>query len=178
MQEEVWRDVVGYEGKYAVSNFGNVKSLPRRSSDNRLLSGRILKPRKSPNGYLHVALYKDNVSTQINVHRLVMRAFVGPSDLQVNHKDEDKTNNRLDNLEYMTGYDNTRYSCSKPVESYDIKTGETVKAYMSISDVAVDGYSPTAVSGVCLKKYGYKSHRGLGWRYIDVERCGKDRTNR
>lgn len=176
MAQELWRNIPGYEGMYIVSNFGNVMSLPRARMCHgtlRMYSGKLLKPRPVPNGYLKVTLYKDNVAKQESVHRLVMLAFAGPSDLQVNHKDEDKTNNHLDNLEYMTGFDNTRYTCCKPVESYDLKTGKTIKTYQSASDARADGYDAGAISSVCLNKYGCKSHHGVGWRFTDVK-CSRE----
>ena len=181
MAQELWRSIPGYEGLYIVSNKGRVMSLPRarvHHGKSVMYSGKVLKLRNVPNGYLKVTLYKNGEAKQESVHRLVMLAFVGPSDLHVNHKDENKHNNNLDNLEYMTGSDNTRYSCSKPVESYDMETGEVVKRYTSASDVAADGHDSGAVSSVCLKKYGAKSHHGLGWRFADVERCGENRANR
>lgn len=177
MAHELWRNIPGFEGKYIVSNYGNVMSLPRLrdfKGEKRPLSGRVLIQHKTPNGYLKVTLFSDGIAHQMNVHRLVMLAFVGPSDMQVNHKDEDKTNNHLDNLEYMTGFENTRYTCSKPVESYDLETGETVKTYASASDTRADGHEPGAISSVCLKKYGCKSHHGLGWRFADAKHRGED----
>lgn len=180
MAQELWRDVPGYEGKYIVSNTGKVISLPRTRTikgKQRLLSGRVLKQSVTPNGYAKVTLFKDGRAAQTSVHRIVMLAFVGPSNLQVNHKDENKLNNNLDNLEYMTGFDNTRYTCSKPVESYDLETGETIRVYASASDTRADGYDPGAISSVCLKKYGYNSHHGVGWRFSSVEHCGEDSAN-
>ena len=181
MAQELWRNVPGYEGMYIVSDAGRVMSLPRTrlfkgKETKQILPGRILKQSMTPNGYMKVTLFKDGKATQTSVHRIVMLAFVGPSELQVNHKDEDKTNNHLDNLEYMTGLDNTRYTCCKPVESYDLDTGETIKKYQSASDTCVDGYDSGAVSSVCLKRYGYKSHHGVGWRYTDAKCSRKDRS--
>lgn len=180
MAQELWRDVPGYEGKYIVSSTGKVMSLPRTRTikgRQRPLSGRVLKQSVTPNGYAKVTLFKDGRAAQTSVHRIVMLAFVGPSNLQVNHKDENKLNNNLDNLEYMTGFDNTRYTCSKPVESYDLETGETIRVYASASDTRADGYNPGAISSVCLRKYGYNSHHGVGWRFSSVEHCGEDSAN-
>jgi len=180
MAQELWRVIPGYENAYIVSSFGNVMSLPRARMQRgkmRMYSGKVLKPRITPNGYLKVTLYKDGVPKQESVHRLVMLAFVGPSDLQVNHIDEDKTNNHIDNLEYLSGYDNTRYTCSKPVESYDLETGATIKWYASASDVVEDGHDSGAVSNVCLNKKGYRSHHGMGWRFAYADDSRENRAD-
>lgn len=168
MAHEVWRDVPGFEGLYIVSSEGNVMSLPRMAGRNgaiRNKSGAVLKQRTTPNGYLKVTLYKDGKPYQISVHRLVMLAFVGDSDLQVNHKDEDKTNNSLTNLEYLTGLENTRYSCCKPVECFNLETGETIKRYDAMCDAEVDGHDGGAISSACLGKHGFTHYHGVGWRY-------------
>lgn len=171
MTHEEWRDVVGYEGIYQVSNLGNVRSLDRIDCANppRHRKGSVLKQRKCPNGYLKVTLYKDKTPKQINVHRLVIETFVGASNLQVNHKNEDKSDNRLSNLEYMTGRDNTRYSCCKPVESYDLRTGKAIKKYDGMVDAERDGHDGGAISNVCLRKKGFLSHHGMGWRFQSQE---------
>lgn len=179
MAQELWRNVPGYEGKYIVSNTGKVMSLPRTrmfQGKIRALPGRILKQSVTPNGYAKVTLLKNGVPSQVSVHRIVMLAFVGPSDLQVNHKDENKLNNNVENLEYLSGYDNTRYTCSKPVESYDLETGATIKWYASASDVVDDGHNSGAVSSVCLNKYGYRSHHGMGWRFANADDSREDRA--
>jgi len=100
--DEVWKDVVGYEGLYKVSNFGNVYSVR---------SDKQLKHSKNRGGYLFVVLCTDSKPKQFKVHRLVAISFLTNPDnkLQVNHIDEDKTNNRLDNLEWVTAKENTNY---------------------------------------------------------------------
>lgn len=107
---EEWRDVPEYEGLYQVSNFGRVKSLPKEwitgwNNVKRKHDGFILKPSKH-NGYLSVTLSKDNKSKYKSVHRLVLQAFKGDSDLDCNHKDGNKSNNYLNNLEYCTESEN------------------------------------------------------------------------
>lgn len=102
--KEVWKDIPGYEGLYMVSNLGRVKRLPlgkqwpyRRTHNN------IRKPHVS-NGYCQVNLSKDNEVKWFSVHRLVAMAFIpNPNNYpQVNHKDENKLNNNVDNLEWCT----------------------------------------------------------------------------
>lgn len=111
--EEIWKDVVGYEELYKVSNLGRIKSLPKRKftpSVSFFTVERICIPREYKGGYLRVSLSKNKKQKLVFVHRIVAEAFLGVrSDLTVNHKDENKKNNRADNLEYMTRADNVRY---------------------------------------------------------------------
>ena len=105
MNEE-WRDIKGYEGKYQVSSLGRVKSL----GNNKSKKEKILKPGKNKLDYLYVILCKNGESKGFLVHRLVAEAFVNnPNEYKcVNHKDENKTNNCVDNLEWCTHkYNNT-----------------------------------------------------------------------
>lgn len=98
---EEWKNVIGYEGLYEVSNIGNVRNVRR----NTLL--RLSKTK----GYIQVYLYKNGVKTGLKVHRLVAEAFIpNPDNLpQVNHKDENKMNNRVENLEWCTAKYNSNY---------------------------------------------------------------------
>lgn len=93
MSKEIWKNVVGYEGLYEISNLGRVKS--------NCNGGRILKWNVSNNGYATVELFKNKKSKRVLVHRLVASAFIdNPNNLpQVNHIDENKLNNHVDNLE-------------------------------------------------------------------------------
>lgn len=101
---ENWKDVPGYENFYQVSDLGRVKSLSRKLL-NRYgfyrTKDKILTPKKNKSGYYFVKFCVGNHKT-FAVHRLVMLTFVGHSDLDVNHKDFDKSNNTLNNLEYCT----------------------------------------------------------------------------
>ena len=103
---EEWRDIPEYEGLYQASNLGRVRSLPRTTT-----SGRIIKPYNNPhNGYVYVTLSKNNRRIGKRLHRLVIGAFNGESELQVNHIDGDKRNNKLDNLEYCTQSENMKHA--------------------------------------------------------------------
>lgn len=104
---EIWKDVVGYEGLYQVSNLGRVKSFHRKEPC-------ILKPMMNHKGYLRVELHNAGFAEMRSVHNLVKCAFDPLRDygvnLQINHKDGDKTNNRIDNLEWCTGSQNVRHA--------------------------------------------------------------------
>lgn len=105
---EEWRAVVGYEGLYEVSDCGGVRSLTRRVrvayGATRSVAGRTLVQGCHAGGYRVVLLQRDNASKGFLVHRLVVMAFLGPipAGSEVNHRDGDKTNNVVDNLEVVT----------------------------------------------------------------------------
>ena len=107
MREE-WRPVVGYEGLYEVSNMGNVKSLNYRGNGKE----GILNAMKNNRGYLQVNLYKDGKMKKCLVHRLIATAFCENPEgyTEVNHRDEDKENNRADNLEWCSRSYNITYN--------------------------------------------------------------------
>lgn len=106
--KEVWKDVVGYEGAYIVSNHGRVKSIPRRNRRTELVLSQYI----SSSGYAMTGLSLDGVFKNRPVHRLVAEAFIpNPLDLpEVNHIDGDKTNNALDNLEWCSTSQNILHS--------------------------------------------------------------------
>lgn len=111
--QEVWKEIEGTNGMYQVSNLGNVKSFTR------IKKGGLLKPGRYSNGYLFVHFSKDTDKKgerhSYLIHRLVAQAFLpNPDGLpQVNHKDENKTNNRVDNLEWCTHLYNQNYGTKK-----------------------------------------------------------------
>ena len=113
--EEIWKDVKGFEGFYQVSNLGRVRQLDRISvSENRStqkIKGTIKKAEVGKNGYNMVMFYKDSKYKCAYVHRLVAQAFIpNPDNLpQVNHKDEIRTNNCVDNLEWGDSKYNNNY---------------------------------------------------------------------
>lgn len=105
--DEEWRPVVGYEWIYQVSNLGNVRSIDRIDSRKHKRVGVVLKRMIDSHGYYEVNLCKNGRVKPTQVHKLVMRAFVGerPDGCDINHKDGNKTNPSVDNLEYVTeGY--------------------------------------------------------------------------
>lgn len=120
--EELWKEIKGYEGLYQVSSWGRVRSNYR--------GGRILKSGKNADGYLLVVLCKNGKHTSYRVHRLVAQAFIpNPHNKpEVNHIDENKGNNYIENLEWVTSKENLNHgtrntrmvtSKSKPIICLD-----------------------------------------------------------
>ena len=168
---EIWKDIDGYEGLYQVSNLGRVKSL------NYLHTGkeRNLKPGTDGSGYRFVGLYKNGKTRLFYIHRLVAKAFIPNPDgkLEVNHKDENKTNNCVDNLEWMTRQENNNYgtrnervskSLSKSVFQYSLD-GEFIRKWPSTIQIERDlGFSIGNISQCCNGKL--KSAYGYIWKFV------------
>jgi hypothetical protein len=116
---EIWKPVVGYEGLYEVSSLGRVKSLQktifREKHGNWVQPERILKNSSQQNGYVAITIYKNGKAKRINIHRLVCVSFVqNPNNKPcVNHKNGVKSDNRLENLEWVTFSENTFHAFNK-----------------------------------------------------------------
>ena len=166
---EIWRDIKGYEGLYQVSNLGRIKSLEKiinanfKYGNTHNYKEKILKPFKETRGYLKVRLYKNGVAKNYKVHRLVANAFLGENNLTVNHIDKNKENNKLENLEYMTNKNNTRYSQAKKVKGKNVLTGEEL-IFEAMNDVTKKGFNQRHVSSCC--RGLRKTHKGYTWNFI------------
>lgn len=161
--KEIWKDIEGYEGLYQVSNLGQVKSLNYKRTGKE----KILSLNKKKNGYLLASLCINKKQKKFLVHRLVANTFIpNPSDLpQVNHIDQNKLNNKVDNLEWCDNRYNTRYSRAKKVVCY--KDNKLIKVYDALIDVDKDGFKYSSVCRCCNNIYGYKSHLGFQWKYLE-----------
>lgn len=129
--EEIWKDVVGYEGLYQVSNLGRVKSLYFGKE-------KILKMFNCTNGYLFVNLYKDKKPNPCLIHRLVYESFNNIKSCRkfvIDHIDNDKCNNKLCNLQYVTN----RYNSSKDKKSKSGHSNIYLNASSYLVRMRVDG---------------------------------------
>lgn len=118
MVEEIWKDIEEYKGRYQVSNLGRVRSLDRISVQHkhfgdvfRPIKGKIMSNTIGKRGYAYVHLCNENNARNNSIHRLVAQAFIpNPNNLPcINHKDENKTNNNVENLEWCTYSYNNSY---------------------------------------------------------------------
>ena len=127
IRKEIWKDVPGYEGIYIVSNLGNLKSLDRYITRNDgityLKRGKIIQPVENKDGYLQCKLCRDGECHTTRVHRIVANAFIAnPNNLpEINHKDCNRKNNHVDNLEWTTHLENVQYSTN--LGHYKTKSG-------------------------------------------------------
>lgn len=147
---EIWKDIKGYEGIYQISNTGKVISLDRiiYTKDNRqyFYKGGLKEYTEDKDGYLRVGLNKENKQKTVGVHRLVAEAFIpNPDNLpEVNHKDENKKNNCVDNLQWVEQIDNIQYGTraqrmaqtqkNNPARSYKVLCVETGIEYPSMAE--------------------------------------------
>ena len=164
MKNEEWRDVVGYEGLYQVSDQGRVKSFKWNKE-------RFLKPSMDKDGYLLVTLCAGGKRKTLKVHRLVCEAFHENPDNkpQVNHINEDKTDNRACNLEWCTCKQNVNHGSrnervSKPVGQYSLD-GKLIKLWPSTMEAERQaGFNHGNISQVANGKY--KQAYGCIWKYV------------
>ena len=193
---EIWKDIVGYEGLYQVSNFGHVKSLDRVDTENHFRSGQIMKL-KYLRGYARVGLRNGKCQKEYQVHRLVAIAFIpNPKNLpQVNHKDCNPQNNFVfinpdgsvnpekSNLEWCDAKYNINYGDRnkktadrlrgmerpynwKAVNCFSL-SGEFLKRYESVEKAASETKTQAnAISACCKKRKYYYTAGGYKWEYV------------
>lgn len=197
--EEIWKKIPNHE-YYEVSNLGSVRSIDRvvieKSGKKRLCKGRILKLRDNGQGYKKL-VYKDALSGEEYVHRLVARLFI-PNPMNkpcVNHIDNNPSNNSVKNLEWVTKQENTNWMIKqgravrtktwldrlnkslskvyKPVKATELKSGNTL-FFSHINAVKELGFSSSCVCSCC--KGNYKQYKGYKWEYITNEEYEKHNT--
>ena len=187
---EVWKDIEGFEGLYQVSNLGRIKSLPKKNGCCIQKNEKIMKQFDNKNGYLCLSLSKNNKWKTYVVHQLVANAFLDRNNfksmnyenkekininkLDINHKNENKKDNRVENLEYCTRSYNNCYrnkikiitdKISKKVNQYDLQ-GNFIKMWKSTREVERTlGINHTSISFCCNGKY--KKAGGYIWKYVD-----------
>lgn len=178
---EQWKDIAGYEGLYQVSNLGNVKSLARykkNRSKMQEVKEHMMKPFVYNEGYARVQLSKDGKARSFCVHRLVALAFVPNTENKphINHIDENKSNNRADNLEWCTATENNNYGThnmrisltnGRRVQAFD-KDGNLVMEFHSISEATRQTkINQTSISYCLAGKY--KQAGGYVWKAVKEE---------
>lgn len=172
--KEIWEDIVDYEGYYQISNLGRIKSLKRKYRKKEI----FIKTSKNKDGYIYVILSKNNISKCFLVHRLVAQTFIpNPNNFpEINHKDENKYNNYVDNLEwcdrkYNINYNNlskrinriNRKDLSKQVYQYDLNNN-FIKKWESTMEIQRQlKYCNSAISECCNGKR--RNAYGYIWKY-------------
>lgn len=159
--KQVWKSIVGYEGLYEVSNHGNVRSLDRVIVENntkkeRLIKGVTLSAANSKRGYRVVVLCKDGTEKMRNVHQLVAESFISNPENKhcINHKDFNRLNNHVDNLEWCTYAENNLHSIEEGKKGRTViqftKDGEFVQQFDSIKRAeSHTGIASQNISKVC-----------------------------
>lgn len=169
--QETWKDIPGYEGLYQASNLGRIRSFKRNNI-------RILKPNRDGSGYYRVILYLNSVRKIASVHRLLWTAFNGPipEGLQINHLNENKADNRLENLSLCTPKENTNYGTRnkrasekncKRIQMLD-KNNNILKTFNSLKEAAqfLNKNKTTASSGISKCLHGkIKSAYEYKWKF-------------
>jgi len=182
MSEEIWKDVIDYEGIYQVSNMGRVKSLSRKRLINKKMNSYHILPEKimviksDKNGYCHLTLCKNNKRKTYWLHRIVLKNFVNNLNNlpQINHINGNKSDNRVENLEWCTSKHNYHESVRigirnvKPRKPYknskklaQIKDNQIVKIFDSRAIAIKELGILTINVGSPKRCYGYH------WKYIN-----------
>ena len=174
MKEE-WRPILGYEESYAVSSIGRVKSISRKRANGATLKEKLLQPGINKYGYCSVSLCKNGLIKQYKIHRLVAIAFLpNPKELPlINHKNEIKNDNRVENLEWCDWRYNTNYgNCINQLKSQHINPivqmdllGNFVTKYPSAKEAGrtlkID------YRNICKCANGrYKTCAGFVWKWL------------
>lgn len=170
---EIWKDIKGYEGLYQVSNIGRVKSLPRTSRNKYntyQIGGRVLKSIVDRTGYLHVVLQFNGNKRFSLIHRLVAETFLLPEvgKTEVNHKDENKTNNCVDNLEWCSRTYNMNYGSRPNVHAKRVMQFTKDNKYITSFTSAKEAERKTGVNhgNICSCCRGNTKYAGgYKWTY-------------
>lgn len=168
---EDWRRVPGAEDRYIVSNMGRVASnydhgKCTRQRDDAVPEGYyLMKQSTTATGYKRVYMKFGAKRTAKLVHRLVMEAFVGQSIQEINHINENKLDNRITNLEYVSSGKNHLHSFGHPVERIYPDSGKVAAIYSSLKAAKEDGYNGTSIINAC--NGDCDRYKGFIWRYHD-----------
>lgn len=171
--QEVWKAIKGY-ANYQISNLGNVRKI---NKDYRCAKYKPLKPKLEKNGYLRICLSKNSLKNYYNIHRLVAEAFIpNPNNFPIiNHKDENRSNNNVNNLEWCTYKYNNNYgnikvkmsnsALKRKVQQYD-KNMNLLNTYISIKEASIKTNSNRRYISQCCKNTTLTCN-GYYWRYAN-----------
>ena len=172
--KEIFKDIKGYEGLYQVSNLGNIRSLDRKIK-NRNLKGKIKKLDKTKFGYLKVELNNNGKKKKYSVHRLVAQTFLdNPNNYPcINHKDENKNNNIVSNLEwcdylYNNLYNNKHKKNWVKVKQLD-KNNNIINIFESITEASKKTNIIQCEISNCLHNR-QKTAGGYYWQYYEINK--------
>ena len=130
-EQEIWKPIKGFEDRYEISNYGNVKTLTREVVEHRrtyIRKGKILNKYYNPDGYYAIKLYKgDATFKNTTAHRLVAETFLeNPNNyLEINHKDGDPSNNYIENIEWCSKEQNVKHAYDTGLKNPDNYKGES-----------------------------------------------------
>lgn len=181
---EIWKNIEGFENLYQVSTYGRIKSLGNGNSTNtNTKQKRILKTNLSKNGYEKIKLFKDGKRYYFNVHRLVALTFLANdfNKSEVNHKDGNKINNNISNLEWVTASENQLHAFkyglqksktgkdnkqSKAVKQLDLN-GNVIRIFDSLKQIKRElGYNSFGIIKCCKKEQKYNTAYKFKWEYV------------
>lgn len=178
--QELWKPVLDYDGLYEVSNLGRVRSIRRyvnTARGKRFKSEHYLAPSlNKKTGYYSVCLAKDGGKRSVLLHYLVASAFIGnrPDGCQVNHKNEDKSDNRAENLEWVSAKENTNYGTANARRAGKLSVSKC-KQVAQILNGKIISVFPSTISAKHIADPGHISACALGkrasaggyvWQYI------------
>lgn len=166
--EEIWKPVIGYENLYSISNFGRVKSLNFNGSKQE----KIMSPYTVHN-YKRIRIFKNKKACSVGVHRLVAGAFIPNPDNKplVNHKDGNKSNNTVTNLEWATQSENAihafkvlKIKAHGGRQKKKVRIIETGQIFESVKEASLAGHNRSSIILCCQGKYHTAS--GYHWEYV------------
>ncbi len=144
--EEIWEDLIELDSKYSISNYGKIKSFYNSTGSKGI--NHILKPNKNSYGYLKVDLTKNKKSKTYYIHQLVAKTFLRESyfeGAQINHKDGNKENNTIDNLEWCTQSQNIKHAYDTGLMTVK-KLNNKIKLSRSIAEAIRNEYKSNNIS--------------------------------
>lgn len=152
MTEQKLKPIIGYDN-YLVSEYGIIIRLPYTDSDGKFREGRIISQKKDKSGYHSCFLVKNNKNHSHLIHRIVANVFIEESDLQVNHKDGDKSNNHYQNLEFVTDKENKEHAVNNNLHQKGSRNGKAKLTEKQVIEIKEMLSSKTYTQSHIAKKF-------------------------